>query len=191
MLTADAFGVLPPIAKLSREQAMYHFLSGYTAKVAGTERGVSEPQATFSTCFGAPFMVHHPTVYARLLGRKIDEHDVACWLVNTGWTGGPYGVGHRMAIAHTRAMVNAAIEGRIPNDYETEPFFGLRIPKSVPDVPSSVLNPRNAWANKSAYDEQARKLSQLFFDNFKRFEGHVSDAVNAVAIRPLAREGLI
>ena len=191
MLTADAFGVLPPIAKLSREQAMYHFLSGYTAKVAGTERGVSEPQATFSTCFGAPFMVHHPTVYARLLGRKIDEHDVACWLVNTGWTGGPYGVGHRMAIAHTRAMVNAAIEGRIPNDYETEPFFGLRIPKSVPDVPGSVLNPRNAWENKSAYDEQARKLSQLFFDNFKRFEGHVSDAVNAVAIRPLAREGLI
>ena len=114
MLTADAFGVLPPISKLTREQAMYHFLSGYTAKVAGTERGISEPQATFSTCFGAPFMVHHPTVYARLLGRKIDEHEVECWLVNTGWTGGPYGVGHRMSIAHTRAMVNAAIEGRIP-----------------------------------------------------------------------------
>ena len=123
MLTADAFGVFPPISRLSREQAMYHFLSGYTAKVAGTERGVSEPQATFSTCFGAPFMVHHPTVYARLLGRKIEEHDVQCWLVNTGWTGGPYGVGHRMAIAHTRAMVNAAIEGRIPDDYETERFF--------------------------------------------------------------------
>ena len=187
MLTADAFGVLPPIAKLSRDQAMYHFLSGYTAKVAGTERGVSEPQATFSTCFGAPFMVHHPTVYARLLGRKIDEHDVECWLVNTGWTGGPYGVGHRMAIAHTRAMVNAAIEGRIPNDYETEDFFGLRIPKQVPDVPSEVLNPRNAWADKSAYDEQARKLAQLFFDNFKRFAPHVADSINAVAIRPLAR----
>jgi phosphoenolpyruvate carboxykinase (ATP) len=187
MLTADAFGVLPPIARLSREQAMYHFLSGYTAKVAGTERGVSEPQATFSTCFGAPFMVHHPTVYARLLGRKIDEHAVDCWLVNTGWTGGPYGVGHRMAIAHTRAMVNAAIEGRIPNEYETEPFFGLMIPKLVPDVPSEVLNPRNAWADKSAYDEQARKLSQLFFDNFKRFEMHVTASVNAVAIRPLAR----
>ena len=187
MLTADAFGVLPPISKLSREQAMYHFLSGYTAKVAGTERGVSEPQATFSTCFGAPFMVHHPTVYARLLGRKIEEHDVQCWLVNTGWTGGPYGVGHRMSIAHTRAMVNAAIEGRIPDDFETERFFGLRIPKQVPDVPGEVLNPRNAWADKAAYDEQARKLSQLFFENFKRFEGHVLDAVNAVAIRPLAR----
>jgi phosphoenolpyruvate carboxykinase (ATP) len=187
MLTADAFGVLPPIAKLSREQAMYHFLSGYTAKVAGTERGITEPQATFSTCFGAPFMVHHPTVYARLLGRKIDEHDVDCWLVNTGWTGGPYGVGHRMSIAHTRAMVNAAIEGRIPDDFEVERFFGLRIPKQVPGVPSEVLNPRNAWADRAAYDEQARKLSQLFFDNFKRFEGHVSDAINAVAIRPLAR----
>jgi phosphoenolpyruvate carboxykinase (ATP) len=187
MLTADAFGVLPPIAKLSRDQAMYHFLSGYTAKVAGTERGVSEPQATFSTCFGAPFMVHHPTVYAALLGRKIDEHEVECWLVNTGWTGGPYGVGHRMAIAHTRAMVNAAIEGRIPDDYEREPFFGLRVPTQVPDVPSEVLNPRNAWADKNAYDEQARKLAQLFFDNFKRFENHVSDSINAVAIRPLAR----
>jgi phosphoenolpyruvate carboxykinase (ATP) len=187
MLTADAFGVLPPIAKLSREQAMYHFLSGYTAKVAGTERGVSEPQATFSTCFGAPFMVHHPTVYARLLGRKIEEHEVECWLVNTGWTGGPYGVGHRMAIAHTRAMVNAAIEGRIPNEYRTEPFFGLMIPKTVPDVPAEVLNPRNAWSDKDAYDEQARKLSQLFFDNFKRFIDHVSASVNAVAIRPLAR----
>lgn len=187
MLTADAFGVLPPIAKLSRDQAMYHFLSGYTAKVAGTERGISEPQATFSTCFGAPFMVHHPTVYARLLGRKIDEHAVECWLVNTGWTGGPYGVGHRMSIAHTRAMVNAAIEGRIPDDYEVEPFFGLMIPKGVPGVPSDVLNPRIAWTNPSAYDEQARKLAQLFFDNFKRFEAHVSPAINAVAIRPLAR----
>jgi len=187
MLTADAFGVLPPISKLSRDQAMYHFLSGYTAKVAGTERGISEPQATFSTCFGAPFMVHHPTVYARLLGRKIDEHNVECWLVNTGWTGGPYGVGHRMSIAHTRAMVNAAIEGRIPSTFEGEPFFGLMIPASVPDVPSDVLNPRNAWSDRGAYDEQARKLAQLFFENFKRFEGHVSPAINAVAIRPLAR----
>jgi phosphoenolpyruvate carboxykinase (ATP) len=187
MLTADAFGVLPPISRLSREQAMYHFLSGYTAKVAGTERGVSEPQATFSTCFGAPFMVHHPTTYARLLGRKIEEHDVDCWLVNTGWSGGPYGVGQRMAIAHTRAMVNAAIEGRIPDEYETEGFFGLRVPTSVPDVPSEVLNPRNSWVDKAAYDEQARKLSQLFYDNFKRFITHVSDAVAVVAIKPLAR----
>jgi phosphoenolpyruvate carboxykinase (ATP) len=187
MLTADAFGVLPPISRLSREQAMYHFLSGYTAKVAGTERGVSEPQATFSTCFGAPFMVHHPTTYARLLGRKIDEHDVDCWLVNTGWSGGPYGVGERMAIAHTRAMVNAAIEGRIPDEYETERFFGLRVPTSVPGVPTEVLNPRNVWADKAAYDEQARKLSQLFFDNFKRFKAYVSEAVAAIEIVPLAR----
>ncbi|MBV8725851.1 MAG: phosphoenolpyruvate carboxykinase (ATP) [Candidatus Eremiobacteraeota bacterium] len=186
MLTADAFGVLPPIAKLSREQAMYHFLSGYTAKVAGTERGISETQATFSTCFAAPFMVHHPTVYAALLGRKIDEHDVQCWLVNTGWTGGPYGVGHRMAIAHTRAMVNAAIEDRISGEFEPEPFFGLSVPRCVPEVPADVLNPRNAWSDTAAYDEQARKLAQLFFNNFKRFEGHVSAAVNAAAIRPLA-----
>jgi len=148
---------------------------------------VSEPQATFSTCFGAPFMVHHPTVYARLLGSKIEEHDVECWLVNTGWTGGPYGIGRRMSIAHTRAMVNAAIEGRIPSEYEIEPFFGLSIPKTVPDVPTDVLNPRNAWSDKAAYDVQARKLAQLFFDNFKRFEGRVSTSVDAVAIRPLAR----
>jgi phosphoenolpyruvate carboxykinase (ATP) len=184
MLTADAFGVLPPIAKLSREQAMYHFLSGYTAKVAGTERGVTEPQATFSTCFGAPFMVHHPTTYARLLGTKIDEHAVECWLVNTGWTGGPYGVGKRMAIAHTRAMVNAAIEGRIERDFVTEPFFGLRIPKHVPGVPGEVLDPRGAWSDPAAYDAQATKLATLFFDNFKRFEAHASAAVKAVAIRP-------
>ncbi len=184
MLTADAFGVLPPISKLTREQAMYHFLSGYTAKVAGTERGVTEPQATFSTCFGAPFMVHHPTVYSKLLGRKIDEHDVECWLVNTGWSGGPYGIGKRMSIAHTRAMVNAAIEGRIPNEFEHEPFFGLAIPKSVPGVPSDVLNPRNVWTDKNAYDAQADKLAHLFFDNFKRFESHANDAVKAVAIKP-------
>jgi phosphoenolpyruvate carboxykinase (ATP) len=184
MLTADAFGVLPPISKLSREQAMYHFLSGYTAKVAGTERGVTEPQATFSTCFGAPFMVHHPTVYSRILGQKIDEHDVDCWLVNTGWTGGPYGIGNRMSIAHTRAMVNAAIEGRIPAEFETEPFFGLRVPRSVPDVPPEVLNPRHAWADKAAYDAQAKKLATLFFNNFKKFEAHAADAVKAVAIKP-------
>ncbi len=184
MLTADAFGVLPPISKLTREQAMYHFLSGYTAKIAGTERGVTEPQATFSTCFGAPFMVHHPTVYSRLLGKKIDEHDVECWLVNTGWSGGPYGVGKRMSIAHTRAMVNAAIEGRIAYDFVEEPFFGLKVPKSVPDVPTEILNPRQVWADKAAYDEQARKVAELFFENFKRFESQASEAVKAVAIKP-------
>jgi phosphoenolpyruvate carboxykinase (ATP) len=163
---------------------MYHFLSGYTAKVAGTERGVTEPTATFSTCFGAPFMVHHPTVYAKLLGDRIDHHEVDCWLVNTGWSGGGYGVGKRMSIAHTRAMVNAAIEGRITGEFEREPFFGLSVPKNVPDVPSNVLNPRDVWADKAAYDAQARKLSQLFFDNFKRFEAQASPGIKAVAIKP-------
>ncbi len=184
MLTADAFGVLPPIAKLSRAQAMYHFLSGYTAKVAGTERGVTEPQATFSTCFGAPFMVHHPTVYARLLGKKIDAHEVECWLVNTGWTGGAYGTGRRMSIEHTRAMVNAAIEGRIAPEFDTESFFGLRIPRHVPGVPDEVLDPRRAWKDTSAYDAQAKKLATLFFENFKRFDAHATEGVKAVAIKP-------
>jgi len=185
MLTADAFGVLPPIAKLSREQAMYHFLSGYTAKVAGTERGVTEPTATFSTCFGAPFMVHHPTVYSKLLGQRIAEHDVTCWLVNTGWSGGPYGVGRRMAIAHTRAMVNAALDGALAKaSFAPEPFFGLSIPSEVPNVPSEVLNPRNAWADKAAYDAQAKRLAALFYDNFKRFQSQASDAVKRIAIKP-------
>jgi len=185
MLTSDAFGVLPPIAKLSGEQAMYHFLSGYTAKVAGTERGVSGVQPTFSACFGAPFMVHHPTVYAKLLGERIAHHKVDCWLVNTGWTGGPYGVGSRMKIAHTRAMLNAAIEGRLAGvRYETEPFFGLAIPAEVPDVPSEALNPRNAWADAAAYDAQAKHLAALFAENFKRFESHASEALRKVAIRP-------
>ncbi|HEY0396378.1 MAG TPA: phosphoenolpyruvate carboxykinase (ATP) [Candidatus Elarobacter sp.] len=184
MLTADAFGVLPPIAKLSPEQAMYHFLSGYTAKVAGTERGVTEPTATFSTCFGAPFMVHHPTVYAKLLGARIARHRASCWLVNTGWTGGPYGVGKRMKIAYTRAMVNAAIDGRLDGAaFETEPFFGLAIPASVPDVPGEVLNPRNAWADPNAYDAQAKKLASLFAENFQRFEGHAAPELLAVAIK--------
>jgi phosphoenolpyruvate carboxykinase (ATP) len=185
MLTADAFGVLPPIAKLSPEQAMYHFLSGYTAKVAGTERGVQGTVATFSTCFGAPFMVHHPTVYAKLLGERIAKHEVNCWLVNTGWTGGGYGVGSRMKIAYTRSMVNAAIEGRLAKAaFEREPFFGLAIPSEVPDVPPAVLNPRNAWADKAAYDEQAKHLAGLFAENFKRFEAHAAPEVLAVAIKP-------
>ncbi len=185
MLTADAFGVLPPIAKISKEQAMYHFLSGYTAKVAGTERGITEPLATFSTCFGAPFMVHHPTVYAHLLGERIDTHEVECWLVNTGWTGGPYSIGKRMSIAHTRAMLNAALNGTLRHvRFEPEPFFGLMIPTTVPDVPSDVLNPRNAWHNPHAYDTQAKKLTQLFAENFKKFEAHATEAVRAVAIHP-------
>jgi len=185
MLTADAFGVLPPISKLTPEQAMYHFLSGYTAKVAGTEKGLKEPTATFSTCFGAPFMVHHPTVYAKLLGERIARHDVTCWLVNTGWSGGAYGVGQRMAIAHTRAMVNAALEGTLKNSaYSTEPFFGLAVPTSVPGVPAEVLNPRNAWADKAAYDAQAKTLAGLFASNFQKFEAQASAGVRAVAIRP-------
>jgi phosphoenolpyruvate carboxykinase (ATP) len=185
MLTADAFGVLPPIAKLRKEQAMYHFLSGYTAKVAGTERGVTEPQATFSTCFGAPFMVHHPTMYSKLLGHRIDQHHVTCWLVNTGWSGGPYGVGKRMSIGYTRAMVNAAIEGALADvEFEPEPFFGLSIPLQVPGVPSEVLNPRNMWLDGAAYDAQAKKLAGLFAANFERFEAQAAPAVRAVAIKP-------
>jgi len=185
MLTADAFGVLPPISRLTKAQAMYHFLSGYTAKVAGTERGVTEPTATFSTCFGAPFMVHHPTVYAKLLGDRIDTHDVTCWLVNTGWTGGPYGVGSRMKIDFTRAMVNAAIEGQLADvAFTGEPFFGLEIPTSVPGVPTEVLDPRAAWSDTAAYDAQAKKLAQLFSENFERFAAQASPDVLAVAIKP-------
>lgn len=185
MLTADAFGVLPPIARLTKAQAMYHFLSGYTAKVAGTERGITEPQATFSTCFGAPFMVHHPTVYSRLLGERIDKHRVSCWLVNTGWSGGPYGVGKRMSIKYTRAMVNAAIEGALADvEFADEPFFGLSIPREVPGVPSEVLNPRNMWLDGAAYDAQAKKLAGLFADNFQKFEAHALPEVRAAAIKP-------
>ena len=185
MLTADAFGVLPPIAKLTKDQAMYHFLSGYTAKVAGTERGVTEPQATFSTCFGAPFMVHHPTVYSKLLGKRIDAHNVQCWLVNTGWSGGPYGIGKRMAIGYTRAMVNAAIEGGLGGvKFEKEPFFGLSIPLELPGVPSEILNPRNVWLDGAAYDAQAKKLAALFAKNFEKFEPLATEGVKAAAIRP-------
>ena len=185
MLTADAFGVLPPISRLSPEQAMYHFLSGYTAKVAGTERGVTEPEATFSTCFGAPFMVHPPTTYAKMLGERIHKFNVSCWLVNTGWTGGPYGVGSRMKIAYTRAMVNAAIEGKLDAGitFNVEPFFGLQVPQSVPDVPSRVLDPRAAWADKAAYDAQARKLAKLFADNFAKYAALAGDEINAIAIK--------
>lgn len=187
MLTADAFGVLPPISRLSKSQALYHFLSGYTAKVAGTEKGVTEPSATFSTCFGAPFMVHHPTVYAKLLGERIDAHNVTCWLVNTGWTGGAYGVGKRMAIAHTRAMVTAALDGSLEDvATTTEPFFGLAIPNAVPNVPTAVLDPRRAWSERAAYDAAACDLVELFARNFARFEAAASPEVNAAAIRRTA-----
>ena len=171
MLTADAFGVLPPIAKLTPAQAMYQFISGYTAKVAGTEKGVTEPQPTFSACFGAPFMVHHPSVYAELLGTKIREHHVNCWLINTGWTGGPYGVGNRIKIAYTRAMVKAALSGELEGgEFREDPIFGLHIPKHVPGVPDEVLDPRNTWENAEEYDEKANQLAMKFNENFRKYE---------------------
>ncbi|MBN2124497.1 MAG: phosphoenolpyruvate carboxykinase [Deltaproteobacteria bacterium] len=171
MLTADAFGVLPPIARLTADQAMYHFISGYTAKVAGTEKGVREPTATFSACFGAPFMVRHPSVYAELLARKIEEHHVGCWLVNTGWTGGPYGVGSRMRIDHTRALLNAALKGsleKVPS--RPDPLFGFLVPAECPGVPREILDPRGTWSNPAEYDAQARKLAALFRENFEQFK---------------------
>jgi phosphoenolpyruvate carboxykinase (ATP) len=188
MLTADAFGVLPPISKLTPEQAMYHFLSGYTAKVAGTERGMtSGAEATFSTCFGAPFLPRHPTVYAKLLGEKIARHGANCWLVNTGWSGGGYGVGERMKIAHTRAMVRAALEGKLASiNTVADPNFGLRVPEICPDVPTEVLSPRNTWSDKKAYDATARDLAQQFETNFKQFESAVDDDVNAAGIHAAA-----
>lgn len=178
-LTCDAFGVLPPIARLTSEQAMYHFMSGYTAKVAGTEAGVTEPQTTFSTCFGAPFMVLDPAVYAGLLGRKIEQHRSRAWLVNTGWSGGPYGVGKRMKLPYTRAMIAAALAGKLDNvEYETHPVFGVSMPRSCPDVPAEVLNPRATWANKASYDERARDLAARFARNFEKFPS-AGDAIRA------------
>ncbi len=169
-LTADAFGVLPPIARLSPEQAMYYFLSGYTAKVAGTERGINEPQATFSACFGEPFLPLHPMRYATMLGEKIRKHGPQVWLVNTGWTAGPYGTGHRMPIPHTRAMLRAVLSGRIRDEsFAPDPVFGIAVPREVPDVPAEVLAPRDTWADKRAYDEQARRLAGMFRDNFGRY----------------------
>ena len=183
-LTADAFGVLPPIAKLTRDQAMYYFLSGYTAKVAGTERGVKEPQATFSSCFGAVFLVWHPTKYAEMLGTLIDEHGSDVWLVNTGWTGGAFGVGKRMKLSHTRAMVHSLLRGDLHSAaLDKDPIFGLEVPKHIAGVPDDVLNPRNTWPDKNAYDEQAKKLAGMFRENFSKFEKHVSDAVRAAGPR--------
>jgi phosphoenolpyruvate carboxykinase (ATP) len=179
-LTCDAYGVMPPIARLTPAQAMYHFLSGYTAKVAGTERGVTEPKETFSACFGAPFLPRHPGTYAALLGEKIARHNVHCWLVNTGWTGGPFGTGQRMRLAHTRAMVRAALAGRldrVPTVHE--PVFQLAVPTDVPGVPVDVLLPRRTWADSAAYDAQARRLADLFHRNFEQFRDQVQDAVRA------------
>jgi phosphoenolpyruvate carboxykinase (ATP) len=188
MLTADAFGVLPPIAKLTPEQAMYHFMSGYTARVAGTEKGLGNaPEATFSTCFGAPFMPRHPSVYAKMLGERVAQHKAQCWLVNTGWSGGAYGVGQRMKIAHTRALVRAALAGTLKNaPVKQEKYFGLFVPESCGEVPSEVLNPRNTWSDKGAYDETARELTKRFEGNFKKFESYVGDEVKAAGIHARA-----
>jgi phosphoenolpyruvate carboxykinase (ATP) len=182
-LAADAFGVLPPIAKLTPEQAMYHFLSGYTAKLAGTEAGLgSEPVPEFSTCFGSPFLPLAPSVYAEMLGRRLREHSARCWLVNTGWSGGAFGVGKRMSLRHTRAMVHAALDGRLAQaDFVTEEAFGLSIPTTCPDVPAELLNPRNAWADKAAYDAQAKLLASKFVENFKKFDA--PDAVRQAGPR--------
>ncbi len=177
-LTADAFGVLPPVAKLTPEQAMYHFLSGYTAKVAGTERGVTEPQATFSTCFGAPFLPLRPGVYAKMLGEKLAAHGAQCWLINTGWTGGPHGEGSRMDLGHTRAMVTAVLDGSL-DDVPTrrDPVFGVEVPTAVPGVPSNVLDPRSTWSDGARYDAAAAKLAGMFRENFTTFETEVPDGV--------------
>lgn len=180
-LTADAFGVLPPIAKLSPEQAMYYFLSGYTSKLAGTEKGLGdEPQATFSTCFGAPFLALHPKVYAELLGEKIRTHGSKVWLVNTGWTGGPHGVGKRIDLPYTRAMVSAAMNGELDDvPTNTDPFFGLAVPANVPNVPDELLSPRRTWENGESYDAQAQKLVARFQENFQQYAAVVSDGIQA------------
>ncbi|GLT01343.1 phosphoenolpyruvate carboxykinase [ATP] [Sphingobium jiangsuense] len=177
-LTADAYGVLPPIARLTPEQAMYHFLSGYTARVAGTEIGVTEPSATFSTCFGAPFMPRHPSVYGNLLKERINKGGVTCWLVNTGWTGGKYGVGSRMPIKVTRALLNAALDGSLNEaEFRTDPTFGFEVPVAVPGVDGQILDPRATWSDKAAYDETAAKLAQQFVENFSQFADHVDASV--------------
>lgn len=177
-LTYDAFGVLPPVSKLTPAQAMYHFLSGYTAKVAGTEKGISEPRATFSACFGEPFMVRHPSVYAELLGQKMQSHDADCWLINTGLTGGPYGTGHRVDLKHTRSMVDAILTDAL-NDvsFTCEPVFDLSIPEAVPNVPDTLLFPRQTWDDPAAYDAQAQKLARMFRDNFEKYVDEVSPEI--------------
>ncbi|MBX3581756.1 MAG: phosphoenolpyruvate carboxykinase [Rhizobiaceae bacterium] len=186
MLAADAFGVMPPIAKLTPAQAMYHFLSGYTAKVAGTERGVTEPTPEFSACFGSPFLPRHPSEYGTLLKRLIAEHNVSCWLVNTGWTGGPYGIGKRMPIKVTRALLSAALDGSLKGvQFRTDPSFGFEVPISVPGIDAAILDPRSTWADGAAYDRQAEKLVGMFIDNFARFEDHVDGSVLGAAPRVL------
>ena len=179
-LTADAFGVLPPVSKLTPGQAMYHFISGYTAKVAGTEVGVKDPEPTFSACFGGPFLVWHPTKYAELLAEKLRKHGAQTWLVNTGWSGGAYGTGSRIKLRYTRAIIDAIHSGALDKAETVEdPNFGLAVPTSCPEVPSEILSPRNTWADKAAYDAQAKKLAKLFAENFKKYEAQASAEVRA------------
>jgi phosphoenolpyruvate carboxykinase (ATP) len=176
-LTADAFGVLPPISRLDRQQAEYHFISGYTAKLAGTEVGVKEPKATFSACFGAPFLPRHPREYAAMLGERLDRYNVPVWLVNTGWTGGPYGTGERMNINHTRSMVRAALSGALDGvEMVRDPVFNVMVPATCPDVPSEVLQPRQTWADQDAYDRQAAKLKRMFDQNYQAYAAGVPEA---------------
>ena len=181
-LTADSYGIFPPVSKLTAGQAMYQFISGYTAKVAGTEAGVKEPSATFSACFGAPFLPLHPGKYAEMLGKKMTEANVNVFMINTGWSGGPYGIGSRMKLAYTRAMITAALEGKLDNvEYEEHPVFGMMMPKECPNVPSAILNPRNTWADKNAYDEKAVSLGKQFVKNFEKYAAGVSDEILAAA----------
>jgi phosphoenolpyruvate carboxykinase (ATP) len=181
-LTCDAYGVLPPISKLTTEQAMYQFISGYTAKIAGTEAGVTEPKSTFSACFGAPFMPLHPAEYAKMLGQKLQQSGATVWLINTGWSGGPYGVGSRMKLSYTRAMITAALNGDLDNvTYDTTPWFKLAIPTSCPNVPSNILNARNTWANPQEFDAMAQNLANQFVQNFKKYEAGASPAILAAA----------
>jgi phosphoenolpyruvate carboxykinase (ATP) len=186
-LTCDAFGVLPPVAKLNTGQAMYHFISGYTAKVAGTEQGVTEPQATFSACFGAAFLPLHPMRYAELLAKKVEEHGSKVWLVNTGWAGGPYGVGSRISLPHTRAIIHALLDHKIDDvEYTTDPRFGFAIPSEVPGVPPEILNPEQAWEDKAAYAEKADQLAEMFNNNFVKYEAEEDETVIAARPRTLA-----
>ena len=181
-LTCDAFGVLPPISKLTKGQAMYHFISGYTAKVAGTEVGVKEPKTCFSACFGAPFLPLNPCHYADMLGEKMEKNEVNVWLVNTGWTGGAYGTGSRMKLNYTRAMITAALEGKLENvDFQTDEIFGLVMPATCPNVPTEILNPKNTWEDKTAYENKAQELATAFVENFKKFEDRANEEILGAA----------
>jgi phosphoenolpyruvate carboxykinase (ATP) len=183
-LTCDAFGVLPPISKLTRGQAMYHFISGYTAKVAGTEAGITEPTTTFSACFGAPFLPLHPTKYAEMMGKKIDESGARVWLINTGWSGGAYGTGERIKLRFTRAMITAALEGQLDNvEFAKHEIFGLEMPVSCPGVDADILNPRNTWSDKAAYDAKAQELAEKFVKNFEAFKEFANEEILAAAPR--------